>query len=59
MSVESFDAIVIGAGPAGTKAALAAAEAGLTVLLIDEGRAAGGQVYRAPVNGSGTAASTA
>lgn len=39
---------VLGAGPAGTNAALAAAEHGLSVALIDENGAAGGQVWRAP-----------
>jgi NADPH-dependent 2,4-dienoyl-CoA reductase/sulfur reductase-like enzyme len=44
----AFDLLVIGAGPAGGNAALEAASAGLTVALIDEGTAAGGQVWRAP-----------
>ncbi len=47
----SFDLLVIGAGPAGSEAALAAAQAGLTVAVIDEQFAAGGQVWRAPVGG--------
>jgi len=47
MVVET-DLVVVGAGPAGTSAALAAANAGLGVILIDEAREAGGQVYRAP-----------
>ncbi|OYU48547.1 MAG: FAD/NAD(P)-binding oxidoreductase [Rhizobiales bacterium PAR1] len=42
-----FDLVVIGAGPAGGAAALAASEAGLRVVLIDESAAPGGQVYRA------------
>ena len=44
----AFDLIVIGAGPAGGAAALAAAHQGLSVALIDESEAAGGQVYCAP-----------
>jgi len=44
-----FDVIVLGGGPAGVNAALAAAAAGLKVALFDENTAAGGQVYRAPV----------
>jgi thioredoxin reductase/bacterioferritin-associated ferredoxin len=44
----SFDLIVIGAGPAGSAAALAAARHGLSVQLIDEAESAGGQTYRAP-----------
>lgn len=42
------DVIVIGAGPAGANAALTASELGAKVVLLDEGRAAGGQVWRAP-----------
>lgn len=48
--VES-DLVVIGAGPAGASAALAAADSGLSVHLIDEAAQAGGQVWRAPVDG--------
>ena len=40
------DLIVIGAGPAGMAAAATAAEAGLSVLLLDEQPRAGGQIYR-------------
>jgi len=47
----AFDLIVIGAGPAGGAAALAAARHGLSVGLIDEAAAAGGQIYRAPAPG--------
>ena len=47
----AFDLIVIGAGPAGCRSALAATRHGLSVLLIDEAFAAGGQVYRAPASG--------
>ncbi len=46
------DLIVIGAGPAGGEAALAAAAHGLGVTLIDESPEAGGQVWRAPRTGS-------
>ena len=45
---DRYDLIVIGAGPAGAEAALAAASKGLTVALVDEGPAPGGQVWRAP-----------
>lgn len=41
-----YDVIVIGAGPAGTHAAIDTYECGLKTLLIDEGREAGGQVWR-------------
>ena len=40
------DLIVIGAGPAGMAGARQAAEAGLSVLLLDEQPRAGGQIYR-------------
>ena len=40
------DVIVIGAGPAGLAAAATAAESGASVLLVDENRAPGGQIWR-------------
>ncbi len=46
MRREVRDAIVVGAGPAGLAAAAALAEHGLSVRLIDEQSAAGGQVWR-------------
>lgn len=42
----AHDLVVVGAGPAGAAAALAAADAGLDVLVVDEQRAAGGQIFR-------------
>jgi NADPH-dependent 2,4-dienoyl-CoA reductase/sulfur reductase-like enzyme len=45
------DLVVIGAGPAGAAAALAASRAGLSVVLLDEAASPGGQVYRAPPAG--------
>lgn len=42
------DVAVIGAGPAGSWAAIEAARAGLHVILLDRAADAGGQVYRAP-----------
>jgi thioredoxin reductase/bacterioferritin-associated ferredoxin len=42
------DLIVLGAGPAGTAAAIEADALGLATLLLDEAPAAGGQVHRAP-----------
>jgi NADPH-dependent 2,4-dienoyl-CoA reductase/sulfur reductase-like enzyme len=44
---ESYDVVVIGAGPAGLAAAATAAEAGLSTLLLDENAGPGGQVWRA------------
>ncbi|WP_288951749.1 FAD-dependent oxidoreductase, partial [uncultured Paracoccus sp.] len=40
------DLVVIGAGPAGMAAATEAAKAGLSVTLLDEAPAPGGQIYR-------------
>lgn len=42
----SGDVIVIGAGPAGVRAAEALARAGIRPVVIDEGRRSGGQIYR-------------
>lgn len=47
----SYDLIVIGGGPAGAAAALTASRSGLSVVLLDESAAPGGQVYRAPPTG--------
>ncbi|MEM8823147.1 MAG: FAD/NAD(P)-binding oxidoreductase, partial [Pseudomonadota bacterium] len=46
-------ALVVGAGPAGAEAAIALAKAGLAVTVLDEGPAAGGQVWRKPATGKG------
>jgi octopine oxidase subunit A len=40
------DLIVIGAGPAGMAAAMLAAQQGMSVLVLDENPAPGGQIYR-------------
>ncbi|MEQ9199076.1 MAG: FAD-dependent oxidoreductase, partial [Rhodospirillales bacterium] len=45
--VAPVDVLVIGAGPAGATAAIKAADTGLSVVLADEQKAAGGQVWRA------------
>jgi thioredoxin reductase/bacterioferritin-associated ferredoxin len=42
----SREVVVVGGGPAGITAAIAAASAGARVLLLDEGARPGGQVYR-------------
>ncbi len=47
----STDLIVLGAGPAGANAAIAAADSGLKVVLFEQQPAAGGQVWRAPLAG--------
>jgi NADPH-dependent 2,4-dienoyl-CoA reductase/sulfur reductase-like enzyme/bacterioferritin-associated ferredoxin len=49
--MSEVDVAVIGAGPAGTHAALAAASTGLSVALFDDNPSAGGQIFRAPVAG--------
>jgi octopine oxidase subunit A len=43
----SVDFAIVGAGPAGMAAAVLAAELGLDTLVVDEGDAPGGQIYRA------------
>ena len=47
------DLVIVGSGPAGLAAARTAADAGLTVLLMDEQRRAGGQIYRNVENVAG------
>lgn len=47
MKPETVDVAVIGAGPAGMSAAVAAAGAGASVVLLDEQAGPGGQIYRA------------
>jgi NADPH-dependent 2,4-dienoyl-CoA reductase/sulfur reductase-like enzyme len=47
MAVDTVDVAVIGAGPAGLAAATQAAKSGLSVVLLDEQEAVGGQIYRA------------
>ena len=42
-----FDLAIVGAGPAGMAAAISAREYGLSVLVVDENPAPGGQVFRA------------
>jgi NADPH-dependent 2,4-dienoyl-CoA reductase/sulfur reductase-like enzyme len=44
--VTGFDVAVVGGGPAGMAAAIAASDAGASVVLIDEGSAPGGQIWR-------------
>ena len=42
-----FDLLILGAGPAGMSAAIRARKAGLSVLVVDDQPAAGGQIWRA------------
>jgi D-hydroxyproline dehydrogenase subunit alpha len=48
----SFDVAVIGAGPAGIAAAVAASESGARVALVDDNPAPGGQIWRGGAGGS-------
>ncbi|MEU9889798.1 NAD(P)/FAD-dependent oxidoreductase [Sphaerisporangium sp. NPDC051011] len=48
-----YDVAVVGAGPAGLAAALAAAESGVTVAIADAGVRPGGQYWRSPAPGAG------
>lgn len=50
----AFDLLVVGAGPAGMSAAIQARACGLSVLLVDEQPAPGGQVWRAVEARAGT-----
>jgi NADPH-dependent 2,4-dienoyl-CoA reductase/sulfur reductase-like enzyme len=43
----SYDLLIIGAGPAGMSAAVRARESGLSVLVVDDQPAPGGQIWRA------------
>lgn len=43
--------VIVGAGPAGVRAAEACVEAGLRPVLVDEGQRDGGQIYRRPPDG--------
>ena len=49
------DVAVVGAGPAGMAAALAAADLGAQVVLVDAGAAMGGQIYRQPATAAAAA----
>ncbi|WP_084094473.1 FAD-dependent oxidoreductase [Brucella cytisi] len=42
------DLAIVGAGPAGMAAALEVADAGFSVLVVDEQASAGGQIFRRP-----------
>lgn len=43
--------LIVGAGPAGIRAAETLVQAGLTLIVVDEGARAGGQIYRRPPKG--------
>ena len=46
-----YDIVVVGAGPAGVRAAETLVQAGLRPVVIDEAARAGGQIYRQPPQG--------
>lgn len=48
MDQVTHEVVVVGAGPAGMSAAVAAADAGLRVAVVDEQARAGGQIFRQP-----------
>ena len=52
---ETFDVVVVGAGPGGLAAAATAAEAGMRVCLVDDNPSAGGQIWRAGVDHAASA----
>lgn len=51
----AYDLIILGAGPAGSHAALKASQQGMRVVLLDEQMQAGGQIWRAPLYSTGKA----
>jgi len=57
--MSSHDLVVVGGGPAGISAALAAADAGVEVCLVDSAPALGGQIWRQAESGSVTATAPA
>jgi len=46
---ESLQPVIVGAGPAGIRAAERLVRAGLRPIVLDEGQRAGGQIYRRPL----------
>ena len=49
MNPETYDVVIIGAGPSGMGAAAVLAEHSLKILLVDENNQIGGQIWRKPV----------
>lgn len=56
LPARAVEVLVVGAGPGGLSAAIAAARAGAKVTLVDERPAAGGQFYKQPATGEARAA---
>jgi len=54
--MREFDVVILGAGPAGMSAAIGLRKQGLTVLVVDEQPAPGGQIWRAVESVAPTAA---
>lgn len=53
MQEKQFDLAIVGAGPAGMRAAICAAGAGLSVVVLDLQREPGGQIWRSSIRNSG------
>ena len=51
MTAHEIEIVIVGAGPAGVRAAETLAQAGLRPVVIDEAPRAGGQIYRQPPEG--------
>ncbi len=51
MSGEAPGILIVGAGPAGTRAAETLVAHGMAAILVDEGQRSGGQIYRQPPQG--------
>ncbi|WP_316195603.1 FAD/NAD(P)-binding oxidoreductase [Bradyrhizobium sp. SZCCHNRI3052] len=50
---ERASPLIVGAGPAGIRAAMTLVAAGLRPIVVDEGHACGGQIYRQPLSPDG------
>jgi hydrogen cyanide synthase HcnB len=48
MSSDAAAVVIVGAGPAGMRAAITLAHAGITPILVDEAPSPGGQIFRTP-----------
>ena len=51
MSGDNPSVLIVGAGPAGTRAAETLVDRGLSPIVVDEGARSGGQIYRRPPEG--------
>ena len=51
--MDSYDVVIVGAGPAGLAAARTASESGKRVAIVDDNPAPGGQIWRGENRGRG------